>query len=602
MKFIKVSGSRFTNRTLYDKLNTCILIQMFVIKIFSLALLDMAALVEAATNEDAFSSEPEVEAKAVTLSSSVSQTNITSVPRLLSNETGAKQVFLFNSNKIEISAPTALPATTTATTGGYSSSFDLSTTTSGSITTDSESKFEASNVRSETFGPKEDDAVISSIEILSDRHDNNLSTPNVRQLQQTKCEVNTENCSQTEDAKSEEKDLVEHTYVEGGAKWLGEDKDNTTTSLHNSNSRLIFRLFVVGLICLVSLSLITVYTIKFCFCKKRKRQHNNIESNLSGRPSLFGHNLVMDFNEIRRNHHQLTMPSCSCFTEPPPVIITPQLNRFQSLFRPDLWARYRISDVQNSTSLYPSRSGSIDSHGADCNLPMPANLSQHLGSTDLDCLRYHDHHHRYDDEAHSQLNRAHQPLHPLNGRHCCHLTDEFSQIGTSLSEIQTNIRTTSNLNYEQPLQMFSEQAHHQPRPPAYSELFRNSRGRQKRSGCRQPEGLIIPAQSQSNSDISTSTSFATESTIPHSDSADPQEGQRNVLVKFNLSETKLLSARDLMTLSRLIDVPILVQLQNQRELRDQTQQPREFDTDEGLPGDDRNNVGTAGQDDSLANK
>lgn len=587
MKFSKVSRSHFTSRTLYDKkLNTFILIQTFVISIFSLILLDKAGLVEATTNEDSFSFKPEVEAKAVTLSSLVSKTNITSVPRLPPNETGAKQVFPFNSNIIEISEPTALPATTTATTGGYSDSFDLSTTTSSSITTDSDNKFRAFNGESKILDPKEDDVVISSIEILSDRHDNKLSNPNVKQqLQQTKCEVDTENCSPTEDTKPKGKDNVDNTYDERDAKWPDEDKDNTTESLQNSNSRLIFRLFVVGLFCLVSLSLITVYTIKFCFCKERKRQHDIIASSLPGRSSSFRHNLVMDLNEIGRSHHQISVPSCSCFREPPPAIVTSQLNRFQSLFRPDLWARYRISDVQNSASLFLSRSGSINFHGADCNLPAPANLSQHLGSIDQDYFRYYDHHRRYNDEGACQFNQAHPSLHPLNNRHCCHLTGESSRTDTSF-------RTASSVNYEQQSQMSSEQVYRQSRPPAYSELFRNSCGRRKHSGCRQPEGLIISAQSQPDSDNSTSTSFATESTAAQSDSADLQEGQRNVLVKLNLSETKLLSARELMTLSRLMDVPILVQMQDQRQLSNQTQQSCEFNTGEGSTCDHENNVAT----------
>lgn len=119
-------------------------------------------------------------------------------------------------------------------------------------------------------------------------------------------------------------------------------------------------------------------------------------------------------------------------------------------------------------------------------------------------------------------------------------------------------------------------------PPAYSDIFGAAplRQQQQEQQCCSSNSAGWPNQNpEARSSVpldglaSAASAASAQPTDAASESASAQlqEGQlageaRNLLVKVNLNKTKLLSAADLMLLSKLIDVPIVVQQPAQAEL------------------------------------
>lgn len=562
--------------------NTLGLIQMLAINICWLASLNVAPITHAATNETASGLRPEKGENAATLSISLSHPN-TSL-HFIPIQSELKREILLHSNKTEIITPTALPAKTTATTGGYSTPSHLSTTFTPMATNkENDLKIVVSDLVLESensINNDRADTMISSIVTSSDkRYDNHSYSASIRlqeqQQKQTICDTDSEtgpNCSTIIDKKSEGRDTANNIHVETDVRWPDEDlNDNSNnrddkTSLHYSNSRLVLRLLVVGLFCLLSLSLMTVYTIKFFFCRRKERTQN-ITLSLSRRPSSFiGRNLVMDFDQFERNH-QSSLRSCSCFTELPQATVTPQLNLLQTLFRPDSWARYRVSDTKivefNNINSFPNHCNNIGSHVENNYNSMLAHTIPVTSATSSQYSTNSDQLHHYD----CQNSSTNLLLPFLTSRPCCSTRESNQhQIANLQIDTQPTIETTSNINPGLPMQ----QLNYPPRPPTYSELFASTSGHSKPRESL-PTGEFD--QNQSNSDDSTSTSFRTESPVAtrRDSMISPQKDHKNLLVRFNLNKTKLLSAGDLMVLSRLIDVPIVVQQQSHNQHEHSTQ-------------------------------
>ena len=267
------------------------------------------------------------------------------------------------------------------------------------------------------------------------------------------------------------------------------------------SSRLLLRMLVFGMFALLSSSLVIVYAIKFCVCSRRKRRH------------LLRGALVGDVGEQRRAR---------------------QIEDF--LFAP----------------------------------AGPSPSSQHFlaGETNCACARNHssrrNNHllaHPADQLVLESLLRAsagrQSPIGwPLSG-------DEL-ELATVCRQValaaQLQARSTSG-----GCPCASDGPETPPaRPPAYSELFEVVATAEPAPGaaatttttCTTVEGGLTSGPSVDVSSLSNPSDCQREG-LPTS-RAD-QSQQVNLLVRLNLNKTKLLSAADLMLLSKLIDVPIVVQ-------------------------------------------
>lgn len=452
---------------------------------------------------------------------------------------------------------------------------------------------------------EDDNIVISSSEIVSDSVRNNYMS-NSSMKQRTINLVDLNNCY----SKNKTNNLVESAYAEMDIKGLSSDQESSgytnVNSSHYSNSRHILRILVVGLFGLVCLSLTIVYAIKFCVCKRRKKKRHDITT--FGGSCPLRRNFVIDVDQIGEpNHYAHSACQCSCSNlapnssqtiEIPQSTTTPQLNRFQSLFKPDFRARnYRISD-SNSAKTNPTLSqiGYLNNHQLLCDdetiannrveSPLSCNLlpvqSRPLTSPNNSCRQYlpnFDRLYNYHYSHHNrQFNVVSSPsLMPLlTSCPCLPSTDQFTSTSQAITlqlDNLTNTSPTTTTALETSLEASrNEQIDSQQRPPTYYELFGGEQSQQETAGDSQViGGATLPAQNEANDYASLAITNPSSSSVSQSSSTIDQQQQdrKNLLVKLNLNKTKLLSAGDLMLLSKLIDVPIVVQQQQQQHQEDQ---------------------------------
>lgn len=481
----------------------------------------------------------------------------------------------------------------------------------------------------------DDNIVISSSEILSDnRPSNYLSNSSGKQRSMNVVDINCSsrnNSDLLDSSRFAELDFRGSSSPPSPNDLSSSSNNNNNSNLtHYSNSRHILRILVVGLFGLVSLSLTTVYTIKFCLCGNRKGQH--ISSSFRRSCSL-RRNFVIDVDQIDRSHFIHSTCSCSGLTlglglglgsnsttastasaiaSPEIPTISAQSNRLQSLFRPDfITSRYRISDVSAKCGPNLPQIGSYTSSNISrpigitettprlsCDLlpaqnqsippqPPPSGLCQQV-VPNLDRLynyQYCHYHHQFNHPPSSTSPSS--LLHPLLTTDChCLLSnvDQFvSTLPSTITHLDNPIPLTSDTNVPTNLgtgQTNDHQIDLQQRPPTYHELFGNNQT-ESVGGSQVIGGATRSGQSEANNESSSGMSSArvirpsnagnqsSSTTIDHRQQQ-LQQDQKNLLVKLNLSKTKLLSAGDLMLLSKLIDVPIVVQQQQQQQ--DQQQQ------------------------------
>lgn len=304
----------------------------------------------------------------------------------------------------------------------------------------------------------ERDSVISSSEIFADNRllltnpqtaDTNLAANPVRQT--FNCNGSQANCSKAVDDEE----------------WI---LSPSVSASHYSNSRLILRLLVLGLFGLVSMSLATVYTIKFCVCNRRKILRRDLVADLNGRPA-----------------HPLYWSHCPAHS----------------------------SQVSAQTSLQSLLGANLCGFGHQAN----ASSSAPESSRQVRCVE------------------------PLISSLCCQQQQLESLYSQSTFALPPLDYASSCLPAD--LQQAHSSGSPEPRPPAYSDLFGASAVSNGRD-----EADDTPSGSQTSGAIG----------------EQQQETQRNLLVKLNLNKTKLLSASDLVLLSKLIDVPIVVQQHQQQQV------------------------------------
>lgn len=447
----------------------------------------------------------------------------------------------------------------------------------------------------------DDNIVISSSEILPDnRHGNHLS--NLSNKQQTINEVDL-NCSLKDNS-----DLLDNMYAELDNRRSNGD-DSSSNSSHYSNSKHILRVLVVVLFGLVSLSLTIVYTIKFCLCGGRKRQHNM--SSLR-RPCSLRRDFLIDVDQIERSHFIHSGCHLGSATLEIPTISS-QSNRFQSLFRPDfLTPRYRIGDLSAKCGANITQIGCIG-NGSDLQSPSliegvsnaslgydllqaqsqstsPLGQCQRIAPNVDRLYNYHYCHHHDDGYQynHTAPSPHPSPLLPLLTTPNCNCplsdADQFAPVLPSTTATTTITRLaylphTTEANASTILDPTQTNDQLDPQPPTYHELFGDNET-ENVVESQEIDGAIRIGFNEANNESSSSMSSArviqpstenqTSSTMI--DDSHQQQDQKNLLVKLNLNKTKLLSAGDLMLLSKLIDVPIVVQQQQLLLLQQQQQQ------------------------------
>lgn len=383
----------------------------------------------------------------------------------------------------------------------------------------------------------DEDVVISSSEILSDKYDSASSERGKKkapdagilpdstkqeqpQHQQQQVSKNPNCTSASTSANWEEK------TAEGG----GDNDPDDPDERNYSNSRLLLRLLVIGLFALVTLSLLILYSIKLCLCRRRKRRlQRDLVADSSVGASYFQDCLL--FQQQSQNQ---------CFRHQAGPAQAAALHSSAQLLRNMF--RERQTREQDCCFLGVNHSTTMD--------PIVPSLSSEIN------LR--------------QLNPPNEGAPISSGRQSCSCYSVSGQRAAPSNFSQTLLRP----------------------PPTYSELF----------GQRQLQAAAREAASPSGSSEQDNSAFCESSSAsraasqrlaaaPQAESAlgstpgdcslvnrlvspEAQDEQKNLLVKLNLNKTKLLSAGDLMLLSKLIDVPIIVQDERhqQRQLEQQQQQ------------------------------
>lgn len=265
-----------------------------------------------------------------------------------------------------------------------------------------------------------------------------------------------------------------------------------------SSSRLLFRIFLFGLFGLVILSLTIVYTIKYCICKRRKR------------------------NVSILRQRDLVSDSSSCHFQPIQMCMRPT-SRQASLFSQHHQHQHQHQQQQQLTAAYFGQSGYHLASGIEeepnqaclCRIPIRDRLVE--------------------DSIYNQT---------LSYR------NQVSSVPSISGIVDMRL---NNLNVS---------------PPSYSDIFG--------SVSHSSQTLSTPRRNIRNSSLSNSpmnlapneTSNGLTNQMGALIARDSDE--RGILVKLDLNKTRLLSPNDLMLLSKLIDVPIVIEnsTQSNRQLDD----------------------------------
>lgn len=314
------------------------------------------------------------------------------------------------------------------------------------------------------------------------------------------------------------------SQMDGSNASAGQQPDNDKPFSQINYSRPIYRLLFVILFGLVSISLGALYMVKCCGCRRRKRL-NLLQRNLVMDVGLAPALLPATAGSARHRRpaggqHDLFLAECSCFNQP----VSPAHSGRDSL----------IQSLLRSTNLWTSLNSAGQQRAQAANVPSAAMLFQqlalaagpaHLGAAQTGCG--------------SCLMSGEGPQHP----------HPFSAESIHSGGLEM------------------------ARPPAYSDLFEVGRPLESVRATAEPGAAVqvLELSNQPQSGWDNPSASVSESQTISSDSGslgDQQQQhhqQKNLLVKLNLNKTKLLSAEDLVLLSKLIDVPIVVQQRHQQQ-------------------------------------
>lgn len=284
-----------------------------------------------------------------------------------------------------------------------------------------------------------------------------------------------------------------------------------------SSSRLLLRFVVISLLVLVSLSLVTVYTIKFCLCNQRSNTGNSAPSS-------------------RQNRHHHHHPHGRRPKRGPPTSRAGGLGSFLQDAINGLRRSCNLIADSSPTLLRQHQILSDPSHDqlaalADQILPLRRPPLQQQ------CSCFHPDNYPSASNSENFTQQQQQP------RDCVWWSDSGPNDNPFLG-----LQQQPSINYEQQQQqqqsisadvlLDESLSSQQPPPPAYADIYSTTA-----TNNHQPAAAV--------------------STIDCNQGQ--QNRQKNLLVKLNLNKTRVLSPDELMLLSRLIDVPIVVQQQQQQQ-------------------------------------
>lgn len=358
---------------------------------------------------------------------------------------------------------------------------------------------------------------------------------------------------------------------------ISDDLQLESESVAQQSSRLLLQLLVLGLFTLVSASLILVYAVKFCVCQRRKRMlRRALVGDMGAGEQLAGERLAGlggTYSQHQTPESLVNLAECACGSSAlvgrcqPPV---------SSLIQSLLLGRVPTYN-QNPASeppiwLTPCRRRQQQASQVAVHLQQVAALAQLQAQ--------------------------------LQSLAAAAATGTSTGTGTGTSTSTGSCVCSAPGGTGQP-------ATPAVRPPPYSDLFGvvvdrrdgSSQGRRQaaassspgasparasadtsgRPGVGRQQLHHLTASPTSTSGVSplSASSLATSSANTQASNSE----QVNLLVRLNLNKTKLLSAADLMLLSKLIDVPIVIQQSESSGSREQCRRTRS-----GPAGDRRGGV------------
>lgn len=356
----------------------------------------------------------------------------------------------------------------------------------------------------------------------------------------------------------------------------------TTTTSQQLISRYLLQSLTLGLLILVSLSLALIYSLKFCLCRKRKL-HRRASSRWPVH-LLRQHNLISDASaSINGYHHSqaerlaqellfgsTTDTTCTCLNASTLRAAmaaaaaatsgsapTPPL-RYQSLLAPNLWAPSTTQQSSvNTNPDYRSPGEFVYQQ-----LALAERLAIHNEQTMLSPMtnrpptyselfnNSNPNHHPQQQQQQQETPLRHQPPgnHSPGGQESLgnrtpvrvhqHEPSAGSPLVSSSDDTCDLVTTSHNLNT--------------------TTIETSETSGYVGSSSRQANETTSDSDDHCDIRVDTVASSSTTSgSVAASSNNCPR--QSNLLVKLNLNKTRLLSPEDLVLLSKLIDVPIMVQ-------------------------------------------
>lgn len=402
----------------------------------------------------------------------------------------------------------------------------------------------STNTNTVTSASHSADSQPGGAQAAADTPNNSIGAPPESENNKTNCtraKLGETNCTlayASDQAANRGGQIVIPTSASGGLDSDADaDADESIQSQRQySSSRLLLRFVVISLFVLLSLSLVTVYAIKFCLCHRAP-------SSLPGRHRQ--HHLAM------RRPKRIAGPAQTSAA----AAAGGGWSFLQNLASSGLLRRCNlIADGSSAPDHQVQQNNQLLDGPNLANLPMrlPLSLLQAPQNQQQQCSCFHP-------DTYSALTAGHNFTSDdcqqqrdcvwwCSGGGAGDCTDTFTS--TMDGPFSTTSTTAGRLaapissNYERQLPITIADCHLTGPPPAYSDIGTNGEQR---------------------------TPAMTMSSVAHSHQQANGGGhqQKNLLVKLNLNKTRVLSPDELMLLSRLIDVPIVVQ---------QQQQPRDPDT------------------------
>lgn len=463
----------------------------------------------------------------------------------------------------------------------------------------------SSTTLASTTNIDDEDIVISSSEILNDYDKlksidvikklpndsyKNVSVVNKETMQVSKASSSSDTFNNEDDSAK----MIKKSQTTSNSS----STDILSDEQHITNSRLLLRLLVFGLFCLISISLLFLYAIKFCVCRRRKRLLNiqrNLVADLGFNPSS---SISSDNTTTRRFHHQCSneantsSSTCSAIRRQPlqrerasnsliDSILGFLLRRFgffdTSSSRHNHRQRHYQQQLYRRHQLMMSRGDSITSIYQRLTLAERLALHQ-LANTASSVVGYTDglnefaDNNSFDCSAANNLNNLNCSLCLASGNsnnnydHLMSTTNYLVSRPPTYSEI-FGLSSSSPAQEQQQQQQVSTETTIQESntnlPPYERAITSNEHEQQAQQSC---ETILVNDEVDDYHEDNARLDSHEQFSPSEQQSLAQQQQQKNLLVKLNLNKTKLLSANDLMLLSKIIDVPIVVQQQHQDEL------------------------------------